>query len=85
MARRLVHCLRGVLTMADRITFNCAKCGEPVVAKGNPPNDEDIISCTGCGHVFGPYAKVREAMLKAGKDVVSDMLRKTSRGLFKRK
>lgn len=72
--------------MDNRITFKCAKCGTALtVSKANPPNDDDIISCRGCGHVFGPYADVREAIIKAGKEEVAKLTRDTARGLFKGK
>jgi hypothetical protein len=49
---------------ANRITFKCSSCEHPLVIEtDNPPNDEDIICCRGCGKEFGSYAKVKEAAL----------------------
>lgn len=52
----------------DRITFNCMKCGHVVsVDKDNMPNEQDILSCMGCGVEFGLYSEVKQAMVDAGK------------------
>ena len=50
--------------MTDTIKFSCKTCGETVAVEtdGNPPDDEDIIRCLGCGREFGTYAEVREGM-----------------------
>jgi hypothetical protein len=49
---------------ANKITFKCSSCEHPLVIEtDNPPNDEDIICCRGCGKEFGSYAKVKEAAL----------------------
>ena len=61
--------------MSDRITFKCIDCGSPVtVDDANPPKDDDILSCCGCGRTFGTYAQIREAMIEEGKKVVDKMI-----------
>jgi hypothetical protein len=59
------------------VSFSCNKCGFPVsIDKANPPNDNDIISCLGegCGHQFGTYAEVKEAMIAAGKAEIDKLV-----------
>lgn len=61
--------------MTDRITFKCLDCGHAVmIDNDNPPNDEDVISCRGCGRKFGSYAQVREAMVAQGKAAVDELV-----------
>ena len=63
---------------SDRITFNCTSCGHPVVIdKDNPPNDDDILSCHGCGKEFGPYAKVDEAAIAMAKAKLNKLVEDT--------
>jgi len=57
------------------ITFKCVKCEHPVVIdQSNPPEDMDVIKCLGCGHEFGTYAQVREAMIDAGKQEMDNIV-----------
>jgi len=61
--------------MTDEMTFACVDCGAVVTYDRNrPPKDDDIIDCKGCGREFGTYAKVREAMVDAGKKRIDDLV-----------
>ncbi|MEQ9146382.1 MAG: hypothetical protein RLO08_18685 [Parvibaculaceae bacterium] len=65
----------------DRIIFNCSKCGsEKFSFPNDPPKDDDIIACAGCGNVVGKYADVRAAAMDAAKTevgkIVSDVFGK---------
>ncbi|CAL8972750.1 hypothetical protein RHODGE_RHODGE_00996 [Rhodoplanes serenus] len=61
----------------DRLTFHCVDCKHPVVVDGdNPPNDDDILVCQGCGRAFGTYAGVKQAMIEAGKREINEMVDK---------
>jgi hypothetical protein len=63
---------------SDRVTFKCNQCGHTVsIDEGNPPSDDDILSCLGCGHQFGIYAKVKEAMVAAAKGVINKIVSRT--------
>jgi hypothetical protein len=71
-------------TSTDRITFKCNKCGFPVsIDKPNPPNDDDILSCLGpgCGHKFGTYAEVKEAMIEMAKAELNRMIEEKLGGI----
>ena len=62
-----------------RINFKCNQCDFPVsINKSNPPNDSDIVICLGegCGHEFGTYAEIREAITTFGKRKINDALEK---------
>lgn len=51
-----------------QVEFRCSDCGsEMFVLPNDPPKDDDIISCAGCGKVIGRYDVVRAAAIKAGK------------------
>lgn len=64
--------------MTDRITFNCADCGHIVsIEKGNPPNDDNILSCFGCGREFGPYRTVKAAMIESAKAEIDKLTERT--------
>ena len=63
--------------MTDEITFACSTCDTIItIDRNNPPNDEDILSCTGCGYEFGTFAVVKKAMMQTGKSVVNKIIRK---------
>lgn len=54
--------------MANDITFACLDCGSTeFVFPNDPPQDDDIISCNGCGKEIGRYADIQEATIEAGK------------------
>jgi hypothetical protein len=56
------------------ITFKCVKCDQTLaIDESNPPNDSDIFACT-CGHQFGTYAEVKEAMIELGKKSLDKMI-----------
>lgn len=61
--------------MTDRITFKCNDCGQTVMGPvDRTPDDDEIISCTGCGRTFGPYSQVRQAMIEASKKALDDLV-----------
>ena len=50
--------------LGDSTTFKCSSCEQPLtINRDNPPNDDDIVPCQGCGKEFGTYAKVKDAQL----------------------
>jgi transcription elongation factor Elf1 len=62
----------------DRITFNCTTCSHPVsIDNDAPPNDDEIISCMGCGKKFGLYSQVKQAMIDAGKAEIDRIVKET--------
>lgn len=61
--------------MSGRITVKCADCGQAVMIDDeNPPKDDDVISCLGCGRTFGTYAQVREAVTAMGEEELDRMI-----------
>ena len=49
---------------AQRSAFKCSSCEHAlVIDNDNPPDDDDILCCQGCGKEFGSYAKIKEAAL----------------------
>lgn len=62
--------------MSDQITFKCKNCGHAVsIDKDNPPKDEDILSCFGCGQEFGTFSAVKSAMKSAAKAEIDKLIR----------
>jgi hypothetical protein len=44
--------------------LKCSSCGIAlVIDEDNPPRDDDILCCRGCGKDFGSYLRVKEAAL----------------------
>lgn len=61
--------------MTDQILFSCTTCGSKEFAgQSDPPKDDDVISCAGCGREIGTYAVIREAMIEEGKKVLNKMI-----------
>jgi hypothetical protein len=61
----------------DRITFKCIDCQHPVVIDASKaPDDNDVLSCQGCGRQFGTYSQVKEAIIEAGKKQINEMIDK---------
>lgn len=59
----------------DSISFACAECGsDKFVLPNNPPKDDDVIACAGCGRELGRYADVRTAAISAGKTEVDKIV-----------
>jgi hypothetical protein len=59
----------------DQILFKCAECGsKDFVLPNQPPNDDDIIKCSGCDKIIGRYAVIKEAATEAAKAEVDKML-----------
>lgn len=59
----------------DRITFSCAVCGSDQF-KYSGRNDDDMISCNGCGREVGTVAVVRQAIIKEGKTKLGEIASK---------
>ena len=61
--------------MTDRVTFECTDCRHPVmIDEDNPPKDDDVIACIGCGRTFGTYAQVKEAVIQMGKEEIDRLI-----------
>ncbi|PKP80945.1 MAG: hypothetical protein CVT79_13095 [Alphaproteobacteria bacterium HGW-Alphaproteobacteria-18] len=60
--------------MTDYIRFICTTCGsDKAIYPNTPPLDDDIISCAGCEREIGPHKIIKDAMLAAGKDELSNL------------
>ncbi|AZO70993.1 MAG: hypothetical protein E5V92_13615 [Mesorhizobium sp.] len=63
---------------SDQITFKCNDCGHAVsIDESNPPKDDDILKCFGCGREFGRYAQVKEALIELAKAEIDKMVENT--------
>lgn len=59
----------------DSITFNCTECGAPLtINDDNPPADDDVYRCPGCGREIGKFGEMKEAMHQAAKDHLDKMI-----------
>ncbi|MFA3920217.1 hypothetical protein [Ruegeria hyattellae] len=62
----------------NRITFQCTECGHPVgMSELNPPKDDEVISCHGCGHEFGTYGEVKGAVIEMARDEIDTVIEQT--------
>lgn len=67
---------------SDFISFECDLCGSPIIIDGdNPPQDDDILSCQGCGRDFGPYGKVKDAIIEMARAELDEMIADTLKGI----
>lgn len=65
--------------MSDTITFKCTKCGAPaMIDESREWADEDVVSCTSCGAVFGTIAEVRAVMVEAGERALRETIKKAN-------
>lgn len=65
---------RNMIAMSDQISFACADCGSDTFTfERNPPKDDDIVTCAGCGKKIGRYADVRREAMKGAKAEVAKM------------
>jgi hypothetical protein len=50
------------------VTFKCDDCGHAIaIDESNPPKDDDIYKCPGCGRELGRYAEVKDALVGLAK------------------
>ena len=62
----------------DRIKFQCTECGHPIgISELNPPKDDEVISCFGCGHEFGPYGEMMLALIELATDEIDAVIEQT--------
>ena len=53
---------------SDKITFKCTACEHPVsIDDDNPPGDNDMLKCFGCGIELGRYAELKGKLIELAK------------------
>ena len=61
-----------------RVSATCSECGsETFSLPNNPPHDDDVVTCAGCGTVVGKYGDIQKALMDAGKAEVSKIISNT--------
>lgn len=54
--------------MSDRATFKCTACGHPIlIAERELLDDDEVLSCSGCGQEFGPSVEVQTLLIERTK------------------
>lgn len=54
---------------SDRITFRCQVCDATLaVDSANPPAEDEMLHCNGCGRAIAKFGEVKRALIQAGKD-----------------
>jgi hypothetical protein len=56
-------------------TFRCQVCGVTLgIDEANPPADDDIFACNGCGREIGQFGVVKAALIQASKDHIDEII-----------
>ncbi len=59
---------------SDRLTFKCEACQADItIDEANPPNDDDMYCCPGCGREIATYGALKVALVDAAKTHVDKM------------
>ena len=54
--------------MSGNIFFECTVCGlNNVIDESEPPKRDAVLSCHGCGHEFGEFSTIRDALVTANR------------------
>ena len=54
--------------MSGKIFFECTICGlNNEIDESNPPKRDAVLSCHGCGHEFGEFSAIRDALVTANR------------------
>lgn len=63
-----IGALNWSVTMSGEIFFECTVCGHNNIIDESKPSKRDaVFSCHGCGHEFGEFSAIRDALVTANR------------------
>lgn len=63
--------------MSARASFKCTTCGYPVlIPECQVLDDDDVLTCHGCGRAFGPCVEVQALLIERTKAQIDNAMMK---------